>query len=197
MAREKLPTSIRQAQIVETVFEMISESTTSRLHIKNIAERMGLAPSAIYRHYSNRDALMSAVLDFIRDKLYKNIEMARRECDNAVERLRKLLFRHVQLIRERHGIPRILFSDELWGGSPEKKQKMFRIIIGYLDEIEGLAREGQENNQINKEIPPKTIAKMFLGIVQPAALLWHMSGGAYDIEEHVALTWPEFVKAIT
>lgn len=38
---------------------------------------------------------------------------------------------------------------------------------------------------------------MFFGIVQPAALLWHMSGGAYDIEEHIALTWPEFSKAVS
>lgn len=44
MAAKKSPTSIRQNQIVETAFLMMSESSINCLHIKDIAERVELAP---------------------------------------------------------------------------------------------------------------------------------------------------------
>lgn len=196
MAAQKLPTAIRQDQIVEAAFQMMSENSTRRLHIKDIAERMGMAPSALYRHFRNRDAVMSAVLDLIRTKLYQNVEAVRQTSDDAVLRLRELLTRHARLIKERHGIPKIFFSDELWGQNQESRQKMFRIVTGYLAEIEDIVREGQRNGQIRNDISPRAAAKMFFGMVQPAALLWHMSGGAFDIDEHIALTWPLFAKVI-
>ncbi|MHB1349545.1 MAG: TetR/AcrR family transcriptional regulator [Desulfobulbus sp.] len=196
MAAQKLPTAVRQDQIVETAFQMLSENATRHLHVKDIAERLGMAPSALYRHFRNRDALMSAVLEHIRTKLYKNIEVVRQGSDDAGERLRELLSRHIRLIRERHGIPRILFSDELWGQNQERRRKMFRIVNGYLAEVEDIVREGQQNGQLRKEISPRAAARMFFGMVQPAALLWHMSGGDFDIEEHIALTWPLFAKLV-
>jgi len=197
MAAQKLPTAIRQDQIVEAAFQMMSENSTRRLHIKDIAERMGMAPSALYRHFRNRDAVMSAVLELIRTKLYKNVEAVRQSSDDGVERLRELLSRHIRLIRERHGIPRIFFSDELWGQNQERRQKMFRIVTGYLAEIEDIVLEGQRNGQIREDITAKAAARMFFGMVQPAALLWHMSGGEFDIDEHIAETWPVFAKTIT
>ena len=196
MAAQKLPTAVRQDQIVETAFQMLSENATRPLHIKDIADRMGLAPSALYRHFRNRDALMSAILELIRTKLYKNVEAVRQASDNVMVRLRELLSRHVSLIKERHGIPRILFSDELWGQNQERRQKMFRILTGYLAEIEDMVREGQRNGQISDEISPKAVAKMFFSIVQPAALLWHMSGGGFDIDDHITACWPVFAKTI-
>lgn len=196
MAAQKLPTAIRQDQIVEAAFQMMSENSTQHVHIKDIALRMGMAPSAMYRHFRNRDAVMSAVLELIRAKLYKNVETVRQTSDNAVERLRELLFRHVRLIKERHGIPKIFFSDELWGQNQERRQKMFRIVTGYLAEIEDIVREGQRNGQIKEDIAPKAAARMFFGMVQPAALLWHMSSGGFDLDEHIALTWPLFAQAI-
>ena len=196
MVAQKLPTAIRQDQIVEAAFQMMCENSTRPLHIQDIAQRLDMAPSALYRHFRNRDAVMSAVLELIRSKLYRNVEAVRQASDDAVERLRELLSRHVRLIKERRGIPKIFFSDELWGQNAERRQKMFRIVTGYLAEIEDIVREGQRNGQIREDIAPKAVAKMFFGMVQPAALLWHMSGGQFDIDEHVAVTWPLFAKAI-
>ena len=196
MATEKLSTAIRREQIVETALQVMSESSIRRLTVQDIARRMGMAPSALYRHFRNRDAMMSAVLEHIRVKLYRNIEAVRQDSDNAVERLRRLLHRHLRLVREEHGIPRIFFSDELWGRQPERRRKMYRIVIGYLGEVEDIVRQGQLGGEIRRDLDPAAAARLFFGIVQPAALLWHMSEGRFDVEAHVALTWPVFLEAV-
>lgn len=196
MTTEKLPTDVRREQIVASALQVMGENPDKHLHIKDIAQRMGLAPSALYRHFRNRDAIMSAILDLIRTKLYSNIETVRQASEGAEARLRELLERHIQLIKSEHGIPRIIFSDELWGQKQEKRQKMFRIVTGYLAEIEDIVREGQAKGEIRQDMNPMAAARMFFGIVQPAALLWHMSEGRFDIDEHVALAWPLFLATI-
>lgn len=196
MATEKLPTDIRKEQIVVAALRVMGENPNKHLHLKDIAQIMEMAPSALYRHFKNRDAIMSAILEFIRAKLYRNIEQVRQTSNNPKERLKGLLERHIQLIKSEHGIPRIIFSDELWGQKQEKRQKMFRIVTGYLAEIEDIVREGQVKGDINKDLNPMAVARMFFGIVQPAALLWHMSEGRFDINEHLNIVWPLFWQTI-
>ena len=195
MSTEKLPTRIRREQIAVAALRILGASG-KRLHMTDIAARMGLAPSALYRHFKNRDALLSAVLELIRQKLFANLETVCQTNTDALDRLRDLLFRHIQLIKEEHGIPRIVFSDELWGENPERKQKMYRIVSGYLAEIADLVRAGQEQDRIRSDIPPSVVAGMFFGILQPAALLWHMSEGRFDLAAHIDGAWPVFLETI-
>ena len=196
MAAEKKATAVRKEQIVTVALHILSDNEAKKLKIADIAAHMGLAPSALYRHFKNRDAILSAILEHIRLKLYRNLEAARQKSDNAVERLHYMLFRHIQLIRQEQGIPRITFSDELWGQKKERRQRLFRIVTGYLAEIEDIVKEGQAGGQIRKSVNAHAVAKMFFGIVQPAALLWHMSEGEFDLDRHIAGAWPLFLEMI-
>lgn len=111
--------------------------------------------------------------------------------------MQELLIRHGRLISRNQGIPRIVFSDELWGQEKIKRQRMYRIVSGYLTELEDIIREGQEKGEIRQDIDAGAVAGMFFGIVQPAALLWHMSEGQFDIEDHFTRAWPIFLRLLT
>ena len=197
MPMEKLPSTMRKEQIVESALHLLSDIDAKKLKMSDIAAHMGLAPSALYRHFKNKDAMLSAVLEHIRAKLYRNLENVRQTSDNAVARLRELLFRHAKLIRQEQGIPRIIFSDEIWGQKKERRQRLYRIVTGYLAEIEAIVLQGQNGGDIRKDIDAKVAAKMFFGIVQPAALLFHMSEGQFNLEEHINGAWSVYVKMLT
>lgn len=197
MSSEKLPTTVRKEQIVETALQILGDNDAKKLKMTDIAEHMGLAPSALYRHFKNRDAILSAILEHIRMRLYLNLENVRQTTDNAVERLHEMLSRHLQLIRREQGIPRIIFSDELWGQKKERRQRLYRIVSGYLAEIEDIVKDGQNKSHIRKGLDAHVVARLFFGIVQPAALLWHMSEGQFDLDDHLAGVWPVFMEMLT
>lgn len=197
MPTEKLPTKIRKEQVVETALKILSDIDSKKLKMTDIAEHMGLAPSALYRHFKNRDAIMSAILEHIRMRLYENLEKVRQTTDNAVERLHEMLSRHVGLIRKEQGIPRIIFSDELWGQKKERRQRLYRIVSGYLAEIEDIVKDGQNQGHIRSDLDSRVVARLFFGIVQPAALLWHMSEGKFDLDNHISSVWPVFREILT
>jgi TetR/AcrR family fatty acid metabolism transcriptional regulator len=197
MTTEKLASDIRKEQIVEAALHILGDNEVKKLKMSEIAARLGLAPSALYRHFRNRDAILSAILEYIRGTIYRNVEEVRQERENAIDRLHELLIRHGRLISRNQGVPRVVFSDELWGQERVKRQRMYRIVNGFLDELEDIVREGQDRGEILRDIEPAAVARMFFGILQPAALLRHMSEGRFDVDAHFEAAWPLFRLLLT
>lgn len=73
---------------------------------------------------------------------------------------------------------------------------MHGIISGYLNEVALLFREGQTTGRFQANAEPDAIALMFLGLIQPAVILWVMSGGKFNIDEHAVRAWHLFEQLL-
>jgi AcrR family transcriptional regulator len=197
VSAEKLGTEIRQGQIARAALELIAHQGLKKMSIAGVARRVGLVPSALYRHFENKEEMLDSVLDLIREMLLRNVELVSQETADPLERLKRLLFRHIQLIRENRGIPRIVFSEDVYAGHPERKTKVFESIKAYLHQVEKIVHQGQVEAQIRRDLDPGTISIMFLGLIQPAAILWHLSDGHFDVTKHAEKAYRIFCGAIT
>lgn len=189
MAGEKLDTKIRQEQIAETALEMLGTRGVSELSMADIARRVGLVPSAIYRHFQGKDEILDAVLDLIGQRLLSNVQAVQKEAGNHLDRLGSLLMRHACFVRENRAIPRIILSQEITSGNPARKAKAYGIIRAFLDRVAEMARKGQQDGEIRSDVDAETIALLLLGIVQPGAVLWHLSDGGFDVTKHAERAW--------
>ncbi len=196
MSDEKLDREIRRQQIAEAALSLVAERGLGQLNIAAVARRVGLVPSGIYRHFKSKDEIVLAVLDRIEARMLANVRAACEETPDPIERLRSLLMRHIRMIREGRAVPRIIFSDDLHGGHPEHKVRAGRLVEGYLRQIGQFVRDGQEHGTIRPELDPRTLALLFLGIVVPAAILWHVTDGGFDVTQHAARAWQVFRRAI-
>jgi thiamine biosynthesis lipoprotein ApbE len=103
---------------------------------------------------------------------------------------------HVRLIRENEGILSVVFSDEVQNGHPERKARVHSIIQGYLKKVAQIVSRGQQQGQIRADADPATVSVMLLGLIQPAALLWHLSEGGFDVTRHVERAWDLLSKTL-
>ncbi|RPI26982.1 MAG: TetR/AcrR family transcriptional regulator [Acidobacteria bacterium] len=197
MQIEKLQSEVRQEQLARAALALIAADGLKKLSVARVAQRVGLVPSAIYRHFAGKNELLDAVLEVIREQLHANVAAVSDQTRDPMERLELLLMAHVRLIRENQGFQRVIFSDELDNGLPDRKVRVYTMISGYLKRVAGIVAEGQLSGSIRKDIDPDTVSVMFLGLIQPAAILWHMSAGKFDITRHVNKAWPVFRAAIT
>jgi len=193
---EKLETGIRQAQIAQAALALVAERGLERLSVADVARRVGIVPSAIYRHYPSKDAVLETVLRLVRDRLLENVRMASAKTADPFDRLHRVLVRHVKLVRDNQAIPRIVFSEEIYRGRPARRARMYKAIAGYLDQVADIVRAGQAGGAIRPDLDPSTVAVMFLGLIQPAAILWHMSDGRFDVTRHTEKAWKVFRGAI-
>lgn len=196
MSIDKLNTQVRQEQIAQAAMNLINTSGMKGLSIAGVAKRVGIVPSAIYRHFDSKDQVIDAVLDLIFDRLMNNVSQACETTLDPFKRLKLILTRHIRLILENHAIPRIIFSEEVYSGNTDRKAKLNRKIDRYLNKISEIIQKGQHENRIRKDVDPATISVMFLGIIQPAAIIWHISNEAFDVAKHGEKAWRIFKESM-
>ena len=186
---KKVKTGIRQEQIARAALVLIARCGLNGLSIGAVAQEVGVVPSAIYRHCRGKDEVLQSVLDLISRILLANVETVCQATPDALERLHFLLMRHVQVVRHHAGIPRVIFSEQIFAGSSARRRRVRQVLEGYLQKIAGIIAEGRRQGQIRAGISPRTAAVMFLGLIQPAIILWLMSNGAFDVVRHTERAW--------
>ncbi|HZU93364.1 MAG TPA: helix-turn-helix domain-containing protein, partial [Microbacterium sp.] len=64
MASDKAATRVRldRAMIIDAGMEL-AETGVASISVRDLGARLGADPTAIYRHFASKDALMSALLD--------------------------------------------------------------------------------------------------------------------------------------
>jgi len=196
MSEEKLDTQVRQEQIAEAALGLVANYGVRRLSVAAVARRVGLVPSGIYRHFKSKDQMLAAVLDLIEKRMLANVEAAREETPDPLDRLHGVFLRHIRFIREGRAIPQIIFSDDVHAGHPEKKQRVRQIVGAYLGRIREFVEEGQHQGSIRPDLDPESVALLFIGMIAPAGILWHLTDGGFDVTRHAGRVWPIFHAGI-
>lgn len=192
----KFATEIRREQIVQAAIELIAKEGMKGFNVVLLARRVGVAPSAIYHHFKGKDEILDSVLDLLEQKLRSNVEAVLEKARDPLDQLKQLLAAHAQLVLGYSALPRILFSEDIYGGNAARKARLNRIIMGYLGEVANIFRDGQKQCLVRAELDPDTLAVMFLGLLQPTAILWHLSDGHFDASRQVERAWPIFREAV-
>lgn len=196
MGTPKKPVEQRREEIIPALLSLVQEQGQKGLSVSAVARRIGLVPSAIYRHFKDRDAMIEGVAEYVAARLAENVAAAGGDGRSAEEKLRRLLDRHIAMIRSNPGLLRIVFSDELFGGKPSRRALMLRVIQGYLDAVARLIREGQDAGEFSRTVDADTAALLFLGLIQPLAVLWHLSDGGVDITRLAGRNWKLFRRVL-
>ncbi len=189
-------TEVRQEQIIQAAMNLIASRGLKGLSMAALANRIGLVPSAIYRHFKSKNDIVDMILDFIQERLLTNIRITCKETSEPMERLQRILKRHVETLRKNRAIPRIIFTEDIFSGNPKRRTKVYRIVSGYLEDMNKIIQDGQEKRQIRSDMDSKTVALMFLGMIQPGAILWFLSDGKFDMSKQSEKNWNIFREAI-
>ncbi|MGC8495090.1 MAG: TetR/AcrR family transcriptional regulator [Syntrophobacteraceae bacterium] len=196
MATRKLGTEVRKEQIVQAALSLVAAQGVSSLSMAALANLVGLGVSSLYRHFTSKDQVLDAVISLLREKLLGNVRRAVEEAATLREQLRRLLEMHMRLILEYQAIPRLFFSGELYAGHQERREALCGVVRSYLAEVAGILRRGQKEGAFRPDLDPEAAAVVFLGLIQPPAILWHLTEGKFDVGRQLEKAWPLFLGAI-
>lgn len=186
----------RREQIAEAGLALAAQGVET-VTVEKVAAMVGLAPSALYRHFKNKSEILDAMLDLVGQRVRENVGASLAEAaGNPLAALRRLMRRHVGLLMSHPAMPRMLFSDEIYQRLPDKRAKMFKNILAFREAVTGLIRQGQETGAIRPDAEPMDLTMFFLGLMAPSAILFHLSGGQFDVLAQAERNWPLFEEAV-
>ena len=192
--RSRKTTEIRREEILRAALSIVEQQGLDNLNTNAIAIVIQLVPSAIYRHFKNKEDLIAALIDFIGERLQQNLQQAAMQEGTALARLKNLFELHVNLLQEEPAIPRILYFLISSERNQELKQKMLAEINAYVYETKRRLLQGKKAGEINQEVDVTAAAMMFLGMIQPLVILSQENKAVLD--EYPPKLWQCYQRAI-
>lgn len=192
--RSRKSTEVRKEEIVRAALSLVEQNGLDKLNIIDIASEVKLVPAAIYRHFKGKEEIIAALIEFADRSLQHNIRIAMVFEGTAVAKLKTLFELHVKLLKEEAAIPRILFFLLSSNRSPDLKTSMLAVVGTYVQQVKKILIQGQKNGEVSPDADVTAAAMLFLGMVQPLAILGQVDPKVLD--EYPAKLWHNYQRFI-
>lgn len=163
---KNLPAEERRAATVAAVIELAARQNPTDITTAAIAQHMGLTQGALFRHFSSKDALWQAVMEWVADKLLHNIDQAARGIDSPLAALEAMFLSHVEFVSTHPGVPRMMFGELQRGETTRAKEITRDIMRAYRRRIHQHIVLGKEAGELQSNLEEEVAVTLFLGIVQ-------------------------------
>jgi AcrR family transcriptional regulator len=192
--RSRKSTEVRQEEIVRAALAIVEHNGLDKLNINDIASMIGLVPAAIYRHFKGREEIVAALIEHIDKHLKHNLSQVNNVNGTSIDKLKVLFELHVTLLKEEAAIPRILYFLLSSDRNPELKASMLSAVGFYVQQVKKLLQLGQEKGEISLDVDATAAAMMFLGMVQPLAILGQVNKAVLD--EYPQKLWRNYERSL-
>lgn len=193
----RLSTEERQEQIAQAVLSIIAEEGLDALSMPKVAKRVGLVPSAIYRHFPNKEEMIAAAVQLLFQAFESELEEAELRGVGALGACKRLLAIHREMLPRVLVLPRIIFG--LPGG--RSQGVLWRAVTGVLEglihHLTQILREGQRKGELRDDLDPEAAAMQLWGTLISATMRWYLTGGDFDVESYKNEAWDMFVRAVS
>lgn len=195
MGIKKEKTEVRKEQITKAAIDIIGREGAQGFTTARVAKEVGISEANLYRHFKNKDAIISSVIDSIEETLLGNFESIRRERISAIEKLERIFKLHLQYIQENNGIPRIVFSSEVLFVKGLNK-KLLSLVNRYMGMLGDVLEEGALDGSIKPKINAEAMAGMYVGMIQFNAMRWLLGGFKYSLIDKSEKLWESYKKYV-
>jgi len=172
----RLPADERRAATAEAVVRLAGEQNPSDITTAAIARRMGLTPSALFRHFPTRDAILHAAMAWLTERLFARVDRAAQGAPSPLAALEAVFEAHIDFVSEYPGAPRILLDELQRSGEALPRRMAQTLIHPYGERLRRLLEAGKAQGQLDTELDSDAAAVLFIGIVEGLVLRSLLTG---------------------
>ncbi len=161
-----LPADERRAVTVEAVVELAARQNPSDITTAAIARHMNLTQGALFRHFTNKEAIWQAVMEWVAERLLARIDKAAKVAETPLAALEAVFMTHIEFVSAHPGVPRMLFG-ELQRAEDTAAKCMARTLIQkYEERLVLLIDRGKAEGEIDSGVDTVSAATLFIGTIQ-------------------------------
>ncbi|WP_417614133.1 TetR/AcrR family transcriptional regulator [Parasphingorhabdus sp.] len=174
MNRKNLTSDQRRDATVEAVVALAASSNPADLTTAQIGAHMGVTQGALFRHFSNKQEIWTAVMDWTATNLLARLD--RIETDNPIDGLEAMFTAHVEFVIANPGIPPIMFGELQRSGETPAKVRLQELMAGYGARLAAKLTAAKAAGLVARDIDIPAAAILFLGIIQGLVMQTMMTG---------------------
>ena len=136
--------SSRQSEIINTAIKLIGEGGIQALTIKNISSEIGIAESALYRHFKSKTEVLSTLLDFLGVIIISHYENVNKLEISPIGKIEKMISGQLKIFAENPPYAIVILSDGLYKNEKLLYAKIFKIMESAKSTFINIIEEGKE-----------------------------------------------------
>lgn len=172
-----------RGDVLAGAVEVFNERGYEATSVSDIATRLGLSKSALYHHFSSKEALLSAALDVALDELDSVWDLP--AGDTAFERLETVIRGATDVLVSRLAYVTLLLRLR---GNSEVERAALERRRAFDARVAGLVREAQSAGDVRSDIDAGRAARLIFGTLNSIVEWYHGDGSDHIGADILALT---------
>lgn len=162
-----MPTSERREQLAAAALRILADRGFAALTAKNLGNEVGITDGAVFKHFSDKEAIVEAAIDMFEELLRIP---AISNTIPPMERLRTFFVGRLSLMRDRPEILELAFTRRLESaeGAPGVA-RVRRTMHSSITFIRTCLREAQRRGEIGTRASAVVLTWMVQGVLQGSA----------------------------
>ena len=156
----------RRAVTVEAVIELAGSQNPSEITTAAIAKQMNLTQGALFRHFTNKEAIWQAVMEWVTERLLARIEGSVEGIESPLLAMEAMFMSHIEFVAEHPGVPRMIFGELQRAESTPAKSIVQAMIQRYGQHLHRLIDKGKASGELCPSLDNEAAATLFIGTVQ-------------------------------
>lgn len=175
--------SARQVEIIVASGKILMEKGILGLTTKNLAQEMNFSESALYRHFEDKEAIISHLIGYLSENINIRFETILNSDLNPEEKLIELFKSQFKFFKTNPHFIIIILSDGLLDNSENIKNEILKLMQTNSTAFTKLIKQGQESKIFNQEIDAEYLVHFAMGTFRLQILKWKLANFSFDIEK--------------
>lgn len=195
-------TDIRQASLIEAALGLAAQRSPADITTGDLAAAVGISQGAVFRHFSSKDAIWIAVIDWVAANLMERLHVAAqaRNGDPTVSHplaaLQDVFIAHVDFVIAHPGVPRIVFQELQHAHDTALKAAVQNLMQQYRALVMDLLHSAKAQNLLAPGTDLPAAALLFLGSIQGLVMQSLLSGDVQAIARQAPGVFAIYVRGI-
>ena len=172
----------RQLELIEAASKILTKSGTSGLTIKNLAKEMNFSESAIYRHFSSKEDIILAMMDYLAENIDERLTNLPKNT-NPEEKFRAMFEEQFNFFSKNGHYVVAVFSDGLMDESLKINEAIMKLLAVKMKHLFPLIADGQEKNVFTKAISTEELVYVVMGTFKLQMSKWRLFNFEFDLKE--------------
>lgn len=173
--------SDRQLEIIEAAGKILTASGISGLTIKNLAKEMNFSESAIYRHFTSKEEIIVALLEYLAESMDERHTNAISTEQTPEEKFKKIFRNQFSFFEKNPHFVVAVFSDGLMEESQRINETILKIMAVKMKHLTPIITEGQQKNVFTNSITTEELIHIVMGTFRLQMFKWRVANFQFNI----------------
>ena len=171
----------RQFEIIEAAGKILTDAGVGGLTTKNLAREMKFSESAIYRHFSSKETIVVAMLEYLASNMDERFAIVLSNEFSPEVKFVTLFQNQFAFFQKNPHFVVAVFSDGLMEQSERINATILKIMAVKMKHLKPILVEGQKNSVFTDAISIDDLIHIVMGAMRLQMFKWRVANFQFDI----------------